>query len=151
MMLSTTEIQSRGFTGGTNEHHEESTPFTGQNRLLSEVELWEILVPTIRPNGKPFRTRYHRVWDAKVREITNGLTILPVSKGHWISPAGELFVERMIPVRIVASRQQIEDIINLTIKYYEQEAVLAYKMSDEVILQHRLTKPKKSDIKETNV
>ena len=99
--------------------------------------LWEILVPTVRNNGKPFRTRYHRVWDGKVREITGGLTILPVAKGQWISPSGELFLERMIPVRIVCTEAQINEIVDMTMVYYDQEAVLAYKISTQVILKHK--------------
>lgn len=103
--------------------------------------LWEILVPTIRNNGKPYRLRFHRVWDQKVKQISGGLTILQKIKGHWINPAGTLFVEDMIPVRILATREEIEKIIDFTIPYYEQEAVLAYKVSDEVILKH--AKPNK--------
>lgn len=101
------------------------------------TDMWEILVPTVRNDGKPFRTRFHRVWDKKVREITAGLTIQPPAKGEWVSPQGKLFQERMIPVRIMASRKQIEEIVEMTIKYYDQEAVLAYKLSNEVILRHK--------------
>jgi hypothetical protein len=100
--------------------------------------LFEILVPTTKPNsdGKRFfRTRYHRVWDEKVRALTGGLTIMPPSKGQWVSPHGALFTERMIPVRILATRAQIEAIIQLTLEYYEQEAVLCYRISDEVLLR----------------
>lgn len=97
--------------------------------------MWEILVPTMRNDGRPIRTRFHRVWDEKVRKITSGLTILPVSKGQWVSPSGELFLERMIPVRIACRRCEIEEIIQMTIKYYEQEAVLAYLVSETVILR----------------
>lgn len=100
------------------------------------TELWEILVPTVRNNGKPFRLRYHRVWDKKVRDITNGLTILPVAKGQWVNN-GELFSERMIPVRIACTREQIETIINFTLTYYDQLAVMAYKISEEVIVKKR--------------
>lgn len=100
--------------------------------------MWEILVPTVRrTGGKPYTTRYHRVWDAKVREITGGLTILTPAKGQWVSPDGELFVERMIPVRIAATREQIDQIMDLTISYYDQLAVLCYKVSDEVIFKHK--------------
>lgn len=96
--------------------------------------LWEILVPTISNDGKPFKTRYHRVWDKKVREITNGLTVTKPVKGQWIH-SNILFGERMIPVRILCDREDIEKIINWTIKYYNQEAVLAYKIADEFILK----------------
>lgn len=117
--------------------------------------MWEILVPTekrvkeprvpgdtfentVDPNLKNYyTTRYHRVWDAKVRAITGGLTVLTPAKGQWVSPDGELFIERMIPVRIVATRPQIEQIIDMTMVYYDQLAILCFKISDEVILKHR--------------
>lgn len=99
--------------------------------------MWEILVPTIRNDGRPFRTRYHRVWDAKVREISGGLTVLTPTKGQWVSPDGKLFLERMIPVRIVASEAEIDDIIKMSMTYYEQEAILAYQISTKVKLVHK--------------
>ena len=109
------------------------------------VSMWEILVPTekrLEP-GKFYTTRYHRVWDAKVCEITGGLTILTPVKGQWVSPTGELYaergelyVDRLIPVRIAATREQIEQVIDLTIKYYDQLAVMCYKISDEVIVRY---------------
>lgn len=102
--------------------------------------MWEILVPTKRrlEVDKYYTTRYHRVWDNKVREITGGLTVLSPARGQWINPTtGELFKERMIPVRIMATRQEIEKVVDLTLKYYDQLAVLCYKISDEVILKFR--------------
>lgn len=101
------------------------------------IQMWEILVPCVRNDGRPFRTRYHRVWDAKVREISGGLTIMPVAKGQWISQHGDLFQERMIPVRVICTRDQISQIIDMSMKYYEQLAILAYRVSDEVILRHK--------------
>lgn len=110
------------------------------------VLMWEILVPTVRNDGRYIKTRFHRVWDAKVRAITNGLTILPVNKGQWVSPHGELFIERMIPVRIACTRDQINIIIDMTLKYYEQEAVLAYLISEEVIIKHANQKLSKTEV-----
>lgn len=101
--------------------------------------MWEILVPTVRPNcdgTRFFKTRYHRTWDQKVRDITGGLTIMSPIRGQWVSPNGTLFVERMIPVRIVATREEINRVIDLTLDMYEQEAVLCYKISDEVIIKY---------------
>lgn len=98
-------------------------------------EVWEILVPCTKPNGRPNRTRFHRVWDEKIRLITGGLTVCTPNKGQWVSPDGETIIERMIPVRIVCTRDQINEIIDMTLNYYEQEAVLAYKISSEVILR----------------
>ena len=102
--------------------------------------MWEILVPTERRlnPGKYYTTRYHRVWDTKVRTITSGLTIMAPARGQWINPlTGELFQERMIPVRVMATREEIEKVVDLTLKYYEQLAVLCYKISDEVILKFK--------------
>ena len=100
--------------------------------------LWEILVPTVhRVSGKPIRVRFHRVWDAKVRAICGGLTITQPVKGEWLSPDGELFRDRMIPVRIVATRAEIETVVDMTLAYYDELAVLCYKLSEEVILKHK--------------
>ena len=104
---------------------------------MKNRDMWEILVPTVRNEGKPFRTRYHRIWDDKVQAISGGLTILMPTKGKWVSPCGTEFHERMIPVRIIATRDEIEKIVDMTIVYYDQLAILAYKISDEVILKHR--------------
>lgn len=100
-------------------------------------KMFEILVPTIRNDGKPFRTRYHRVWDKKVREISGGLTIFQPVKGQWISNEGQLFTERMIPVRIICDDIQIMEIIKFTMAYYDQLAILAYEVSSNVLLIHK--------------
>lgn len=101
--------------------------------------LWEILVPTVRrvPIGKKtgYSTRYHQLWDAKVREITGGLTVNSPVKGTWVS-GGELFQERMIPVRIMCTRLQIEQISAFTAKHYDQLAIMFYRISDEVQIRH---------------
>ncbi len=97
--------------------------------------LWEILIPTIRNDGRPFKLRYHKIWDAKVKEISNGLTILAVAKGQWVFD-NKTYNERMIPVRIIATREEINKIIDYTLKYYEQIAVLAYRISDDVIIKY---------------
>ena len=119
--------------------------------------MWEIFVPTEKQvkSPEPIVCRggdYHiaieawekantyRVWEAKVRETTGGLSIFPPIKGQWVSQDGELFAERMIPVRIVATREEIEKIIEFTLEYYDQLAVLCYRVSDEVIIKHRSTK-----------
>lgn len=98
--------------------------------------LWEILVPTVRNSGKPFRTKHHREWDKQVRRISCGLTIFPVAKGQWIAPDGRLFAERMIPVRVLCTQAQIEEIVARTLRHYGQLAVLAYRISDTVILRY---------------
>ena len=97
--------------------------------------LFEILVPCQTNEGKPIRTRQHREWDQRVRRITGGLTVLPPAKGQWVSPSGELFCERMIPVRIAATSEQMEQIADMTASFYQQEAVMYYLVSANVIIK----------------
>lgn len=99
--------------------------------MSDAVCLFEILVPT-QMDGKPIRTRFHRAWDNKVRLISKGLTVLIPVKGQWVSPSGDLFVERMIPVRIACTRLEMEQIAKLTAEYYKQESIMFYRISDEV-------------------
>jgi hypothetical protein len=104
------------------------------------MQLYCILVPTKKnkPVGKnPYYTlRYHRLWDTKVRAITGGLTILSPAKGNWLSPSGELYVERVIPVQIACNQEQIEQIADLTAKHYSQLAIMYYRASDHVVIKH---------------
>jgi hypothetical protein len=113
-------------------------------------EAWLILVPTEKPAhfvGKHrfFRTRYHKLWDAKVLAISNGLTIWQPTKGYWVSSVGELFKEGMIPVEINCNRAQIERIIDITAKHYGQQAIYARKVSEEVLLIHFDTEGKRCE------
>jgi hypothetical protein len=101
------------------------------------MEFWEILVPTQFNDGTPIRLRYHRVWDERVRTLTGGLTVLSPARGTWMSPCGRLFRERMIPVRVIATREQMDSIAAMTMDYYRQEAVLFYRVSDHVVMCHR--------------
>lgn len=96
--------------------------------------LWEILVPTVRNDGRPYRLRYHRVWDARVKGISGGMTVITPVKGTWVSPIGEEFKERMIPVRIMCSEEDIVEIAHMTKEYYEQEAVMVYRVSNHCII-----------------
>tara|TARA_Y100000034_G_C6896119_1_gene413180 strand:+ start:1905 stop:2099 length:195 start_codon:yes stop_codon:yes gene_type:complete len=60
----------------------------------------------------------------------------PTTKGEWISPDGVLFRERMIPVRICCTEEQIEKIADMTAKYYEQEAIMYYTVSNYVVIKN---------------
>ncbi len=106
-----------------------------EDAVQAQVALWEILVPTLR-NGKPVRTKSHKVWDARIREISGGLTVLRPAKGEWVAPDGTLFSERMIPVRIMCTSDQIEEIAKITASFYDQLAVMFYKISDDCRIRH---------------
>lgn len=98
------------------------------------IGLWEILVPTkFEDTGKPVSKRHHNKWDEYVTKITGGLTVFkPTTKGEWVHK-GDTYRDRTIPVRLTCSRWDIELICEFTRKHYRQKAILAYKLSDEVI------------------
>jgi len=101
-------------------------------------KLYEILIPIEMPcNGyiKPIRAIYHRVWDDAVRNITGGITILKPVDGQWLSPRNNLYSEKMIPVRIMCTNEQMEEIVKYTAEYYNQKAVMYYVISSEVFIR----------------
>lgn len=97
--------------------------------------LWEILVPASSGVIK-IAHEHHKKWDNKVNKITKGLTILSSVKGEWISPTGELFKDKMIPVRIMATKKEMITIVDMTAKHYKQQAVMYYVISNEVNIKY---------------
>lgn len=98
--------------------------------------IYEILVPASNRKEK-FSYEHHKVWDSFVTSVAGGVTINKSAKGEWYSPEGELYRDRMIPCKIACTREQLDRIIDFTIKHYEQEAVMAYLISNEVIIKHK--------------
>ena len=94
--------------------------------------LYEILVPTIYGDTiKPIRTKHHKEWDKRVQKITGGLTIMSPAKGKWVYEGIE-YPEKVIPVRIMCSENDIAKIVDMTIEHYRQKCVMHYRISDEV-------------------
>jgi hypothetical protein len=78
------------------------------------------------------KTRHHRVFDRYVRKITGGLTIFAPGKGQWVNPENdELVEERIIP------EAELRKIVKFTIKHYDQDALMFYKVSDDVFIISR--------------
>ena len=93
--------------------------------------LWEILVPHSDSNGRPFATIHHLSWDDFVARVAGGLTL----PGGTILGRWQNVKEKMIRVRVLATRSQMRDIVDFTLEHYKQKAVLAYKISDEYIYE----------------
>lgn len=96
---------------------------------------YKILVPTVKPAKWPgrkrfFKTKYHRQWDAKVIAISGGITIAYPTKGSWIFQ-GKTFTERMIPVEIRCTEEQMEKIRDITAAHYGQIEVYVDVVSIE--------------------
>ena len=96
-------------------------------------QLYEILVPTkFEDTQKPVSTKHHREWDKRVLGISGGLTIFKPTKGKWIH-IGQLYNDRMIPVRICCTPNQIDLIGQFTLKHYRQIEIMVYRVSEQVI------------------
>ena len=97
-------------------------------------ELWEMLIPLVFNNGEPITDDYHEKWYQKVRDLAGGLTIYPIAvEGQWVNPnTHNLYIERMVPVRIACDYATIHKIADLTVEHYAQEVVMFYKVSDKV-------------------
>ncbi len=113
---------------------------------IKDNALWVILVPKYKHNSdtdwsteEEWSVEYHQVWDAKIRKITQGLTIGKTTKGQWVSPNGELFFDCMIPVKITCTENEIKEIVNITLAHYSEEAIMYYKISDHVRIVNNLT------------
>jgi len=101
-----------------------------------KTELWEILVPASNNKDLKFSYEHHKEWDEFVKGISGGITIMKTAKGEWVSPDGKLYIDRVIPCRIVCDEEQINEIVDFTIDHYKQEAVLAYRISTKVVLRY---------------
>jgi len=120
----------------TDGHYVDSIWYPRKKKIM-KTELWEILVPASNNKDLKFTYEHHKEWDAFVKKATGGVTITKTAKGEWVSPTGKLYVDRMIPCRIMCTREQMLEIVDFTIDHYSQEAVMAYKISDDVILRFK--------------
>lgn len=111
--------------------------------------MWEILVPCEYNTGKPVRKKHHQEWDKVVEKIAGGLTIYRPSLGKWKDKDNQIYHERMIPVRIACTREQIDKIAKFSITHYKQIAILAYKVSDEVTIYRADQYDEKGESKST--
>lgn len=104
---------------------------------MTEIKpLWEILVP-YKMGRKNVPVPYHQEWDAKVMAIAGGMTLMKIAKAIWISPnTDKTHKELMIPVRIACSKEQIKEIMKMTIKHYNQEAVFCMLVSEKTLIMH---------------
>jgi hypothetical protein len=84
----------------------------------------------------PVRKRHHKQWDKFVRNISGGLTVCKPAKGQWIHME-KLYEDRVIPVRIACTKEQIMTICKFTMNHYRQKSVMCYHLSDEVIMLQR--------------
>ena len=101
---------------------------------MKKIKLWEVLVPERDNAGKLFRIKHHRKLDKRIRKLSGGLTILKSAKGQWVHETTKKVVaEKMIPVRFHSTKKEAKKIGCFTRKHYNQEKVLVYEISNEVL------------------
>lgn len=102
------------------------------------IPLWEVLVPASNNKRKEkFSYEHHKQWDEFVKNIAGGLSVFKTLKGEWIGADGTVYVDRMIPVRIRCTEEQIQEIVIFTIHHYSQEAVMFYLVSNDCRIFHK--------------
>lgn len=113
---------------------------------MERKDLWEILVPHSlekfcfgitedRENKYGYykvRMSHHKLWDSRAMKYSEGCTILRSGKGTWKDDLGDYITERMIPVRLLITRSDIFELAEFTKEHYKQDAVMFYRVSEEV-------------------
>lgn len=97
-------------------------------------QLYEILVPCQWNSGRPIRKRHHQQGDERVRAVAGGLTICKPATGQWTFE-NNVFTDRTIPVKIMCSPEQMDQIAQITIEHYEQLAVMYYVVATDCTIQ----------------
>ena len=98
------------------------------------MEMWEILIPKYSNDGEQYTAAHCNEWKENILLITKGLTELNPVKGYWINKKTK-YIEDMIPIRVLCDETNIEKIIEETITHFDQEAVLAYVISNNIKLR----------------
>ncbi len=107
------------------------------------IDMWEIYVPKYNAQGS---VNNHTKWDQYVCNLAGGLTVLGSQVGKYQSADEntvaaahadgfkQIIRERMIPVRIACTESNIKKIADFTCEFYFQEAVLYYKVVENVVI-----------------
>lgn len=103
-------------------------------------KLYEIQIP-VAPNlpevficdkNGNFNQEYHDRFLAKVLTVANGYTALPIVEGAWINGSGKTFIEKMIPVRIFCTDENITEIASFAKRHYDQEAIFVVELGTAI-------------------
>lgn len=105
---------------------------TDTQHTSEPLQYWEIYVPVMDNEGTKWNLDHHFAWDAWVVALAGGLTLTQTVDGRW-GPATSV-KEEMIPVRVVCTREQMRKVVEYTKKHYQQTAVMAYVVSNEVMI-----------------
>lgn len=113
-------------------------------RDRARLAWWRILVPEADNDRRHFTRRDHRLWELAVINISGGWTIHPRARGAWMDEhTGNVQKEKMKPVDILCTEEQIHEIVNMTGHHYRQIEVVAYRISKvEIKKEFDMYRPK---------
>lgn len=57
-------------------------------------------------------------------------------KGQWVCPEGKTYKEIMIPVRIMCTPEQLKEIVDYSLEFYQQKAIMVTLISQEGMIFH---------------
>lgn len=78
---------------------------------------------------------HHYEWDDYVRKVAGGVTIFRSAQGEWVEPeTNRRYSERMIPVQVACSREDMLKIATFTKEHYNQKKVFFYEVSNRVFI-----------------
>lgn len=107
-----------------------------QGQPSAQTGVWRIMVPEKDNCGRRFSARENLAWEDAVINISGGWTIQPLATGAWTDGEEDTVqIERMKPVDIICTDEQIKQIVNLTGHRFRQKVVLAYKISEHIIYE----------------
>ena len=98
------------------------------------MQLWEILIPVFDNAPRKFPLEHHWAWDREILKLAGGITILKEVKGKWAVSDQKSIDEDMLVVRIACDIDTMRKILVFTQYHYKQVDVMAYKVSDRVIM-----------------
>ena len=100
----------------------------------SPVEMWCVLVPLNNNDGEVFPIEKHHEWDKFIADNCGGLTLLPSLVGKF-GVDKDIIEDKVKPVMVACTRAQIIGVLDYTRRFYDQKGVLAYKISDDVLIR----------------
>jgi len=104
---------------------------------MKNKSLWEIMIPKNIDKHTIFHVSSHRQWNKYVEELTGGMVFFSNLDRRWISSTKTSpYFDNKIPVRIFCSKEQMDKIIDFTMQHYDQKHVIAYELSNNIILKH---------------
>jgi hypothetical protein len=94
--------------------------------------VWRVMVPVYGNDGRRIPARVHLEWQDKVVNISGGWTMHATALGAWLEDGASLpLIEDMTPVDILCTEEQLDAVIDLTGRLYQQKVVFAYKVTED--------------------